>query len=151
MKTSKIELRDLTRENLAASIQLKLAPEQEKYVASVVASIAESKVEPHYIPRVIYAGAEVVGFLMYCVETNPPDPELFWLFRLMIDVKHQAQGYGTAAIKLAVTEMQSAGAKRIHTMHKPENEIASRVYQSVGFQEIGSLADGDLLLEMFIS
>lgn len=111
-------------------------------------SIAESKFETHYRPRVIYADGEVVGFLMYCVETDPPNPELYWLFRLMIDVQNQGQGYGTIAIKLAISEMKTLGAKRIRTMHKPENQVAGKLYRSLGFQEIGMLEDGDVELEL---
>jgi len=116
-----------------------------------VASIAESKFEPHFRPRVIYADGEVVGFLMYCVETDPPDPELYWLFRLTIDVQHQGQGYGTTAIKLVMTEMKTLGDKRIRTMHRPENQVAGELYRSLGFQKIGMLEDGDVELEIVVS
>ncbi|MDT1914124.1 GNAT family N-acetyltransferase, partial [Acinetobacter baumannii] len=61
---------------------------------------------------------EVVGFLMYCVEIDPPDETLFWLFRFMIGKDHQAKGYGTLALQMAIDEMTSKGAKRIRTMYK---------------------------------
>ncbi|WP_311963371.1 GNAT family N-acetyltransferase, partial [Acinetobacter baumannii] len=83
-----------------------------------VYSIAESKVEEHYCPRVICFNDEVVGFLMYCVEIDPPDETLFWLFRFMIGKDHQAKGYGTLALQMAIDEMTSKGAKRIRTMYK---------------------------------
>lgn len=34
---------------------------------------------------------------MYCVEVDPPDETLFWLFRFMIDANNQAKGCGTTA------------------------------------------------------
>lgn len=143
-----VELQELTRENWVSCARLKLAPEQEEFVAPAVYSIAQWNFESHYRPRAIYAEGAVVGFLMYCVETDPPDPGLFWLFRLLIDVEHQGKGYGAAAVRLAILEMKEAGAERIRTMHKPENAVAARLYRRCGFTEIGMLDDGDIELEL---
>ncbi|MDJ0680070.1 MAG: hypothetical protein QNJ18_09445 [Xenococcaceae cyanobacterium MO_167.B52] len=49
-----VELRAVTKENWIQCIKLKLAPEQESFVAPNVDSIAESKFELHYEPRAIY-------------------------------------------------------------------------------------------------
>jgi diamine N-acetyltransferase len=142
-----IELRPVDRSNWRDCARLRLGPGQDDLVASNVWSIAESRFEPHYVPRAVVAEDEAVGFLMYCVETDPPDAELYWLFRFMIDADHQGRGYGRAALRLAVDEMRSAGARRIHTMHRPRNVAASRLYRGAGFVEIGRLEDGDVELE----
>jgi len=142
-----IGLRPLDRSNWRDCARLGLGPGQEDLVAPNVWSIAESRFEPHYAPRAIFVGAEAVGFLMYCVETDPPDAELYWLFRFMIGAAHQGKGYGRAALRLALDEMQAAGARRIRTMHRPNNLAASRLYRSEGFVEVGRLEDGDVELE----
>lgn len=46
---------------------------------------------------------------MYCVEIDPPDETLFWLFRFMIGKDHQAKGYGTLALQMAIDEMAAKG------------------------------------------
>ncbi len=107
-----INLKNLDRENWLLCAKLLLDESQKDYVAPNVYSIAESKVEEHYCPRVICFNDEVVGFLMYCVEIDPPDETLFWLFRFMIGKDHQAKGYGTLALQMAIDEMTSKGAKR---------------------------------------
>jgi diamine N-acetyltransferase len=117
-------------------------------LAPNVYSIAELHFKPHYSPRVIYAGGRLVGFLMYCQEDDPPDPELFWLFRFMIAAEHQGKGYGSSALRLALSEMKTAGATRVRTMHKPGNDLASNLYRKHGFAEIGVLDDGDVVLEL---
>ncbi len=143
-----VQLVDLSRENWVACSRLQLAADQVGFVAPNVDSIAESKFEPHYVPKAICADEEVVGFLMYCPETDPPDPRLFWLFRFMVAASYQRRGYGKAALHLAIEDMRARGAQRIRTMHKPTNAAASRLYAAAGFQEIGVLDDGDIELEL---
>jgi diamine N-acetyltransferase len=143
-----IQLRDLTRDNWRACASLALPAQQEKWVAPNVWSIAEAGFEPHYRPRVIDLGGKIIGFLMYCPETDPPDPTLFWLFRFMLAPAYQARGHGAEAIRLALGEMKAAGATRVRTMHKPDNVSASTLYRRLGFREIGRLEDGDTELEL---
>ena len=69
-----IELRPLDRSNWRTAARLRLARGQEGLVSPNVYSIAESAFEPHFCPRLILASGVPVGFLMYCVETDPPDP-----------------------------------------------------------------------------
>ncbi|MDJ0588767.1 MAG: GNAT family N-acetyltransferase [Pleurocapsa sp. MO_226.B13] len=145
-----IELKEVTKNNWIDCIDLSLYPEQEGNLAANVATIAESKFEPHYQLRAIYKKEKVIGFLAFCVEDDPPNPELYWLFRFMIDKNFQGQGYGTKALKLVIEEIKNLGAKRIQTMHKPKNKIAGKLYQKIGFSYIGNLDDGDLLMEMSI-
>ncbi|MFJ1327376.1 GNAT family N-acetyltransferase, partial [Acinetobacter baumannii] len=132
--------------------KLLLDESQKDYVAPNVYSIAESKVEEHYCPRVICFNDEVVGFLMYCVEIDPPDETLFWLFRFMIGKDHQAKGYGTLALQMAIDEMTSKGAKRIRTMYKSSNNIAGKLYKKMNDIVTGEYDEcGDIIIELGIS
>lgn len=146
-----IELKEVTRDNWIDCIQLSLLPEQEGNVASNVDSIAESKFEPDNQLRAIYKDNQVIGFLAFCVENDPPDPELYWIFRFMIDKDFQGKGYGTKALNLVIDEIKQLGAKRVQTMHKPKNKRAGKLYLKAGFSYIGTLDDGDLLMEMPIN
>ncbi|WP_060465729.1 GNAT family N-acetyltransferase [Acinetobacter sp. LMB-5] len=147
-----ISLKDLDRENWILCAKLSLDEYQKDYVAPNVYSIAESKVEEHYCPRVICFNDEVVGFLMYCVEIDPPDETLFWLFRLMISKDNQVKGYGTKVLQIAIDEMAAKGAKRIRTMYKSSNYVAGKLYKKMGFRETGEYDEcGDIILELNIS
>ncbi|MEM8677620.1 MAG: GNAT family N-acetyltransferase [Cyanobacteria bacterium P01_G01_bin.67] len=146
-----IQLKEVTKKNWIDCIKLSLHPEQKKNVAPNVDSIAESKFNPDNQLRAIYKEDKIIGFLAFCVENDPPDPELYWIFRFMIDKNFQGKGYGTKALKLVIEEIKELGAKRIQTMHKPKNEVAGKLYQKLGFSYIGSLEDGDLLIEMIIN
>lgn len=147
-----INLKNLNRENWILCAKLSLDEYQKDYVAPNVYSIAESKVEEHYCPRVICSNDRVIGFLMYCVEVDPPDETLFWLFRFMICKDHQAKGYGTKALQMAIDEIAAKGAKRIRTMYKSSNNIAGKLYKKMGFIETGEYDEcGDIILELNIS
>lgn len=147
-----IDLKNLERENWLLCAKLSLDYSQRDYVAPNVYSIAESKVEEHYCPRVICFNDEVVGFLMYCVEIDPPDKTLFWLFRFMIGKDNQAKGYGTTALQMAIDEIFTKGAKRIRTMYKSSNYVAGKLYKKMGFIETGEYDEsGDIILELNIS
>ena len=144
-----ITLRPVDQKNWAACVRLSLGDDQEGFVASNVETIAESKFEPHYHLRAIYKDELLVGMLAYCHENEPEDFELYWIFRLMVDKSYQGQGLGFAAMKLAIDEMKNLGAKRIQTMHKPSNAIASALYDKLGFERTGVvLDDGDILREL---
>lgn len=147
-----INLKNLDRENWIQCAKLSLDEAQKDYVAPNVYSIAESKVEEHYCPRVICFNDEVVGFLMYCVEIDPPDKTLFWLFRFMIGKDHQANGYGTTALQMAIDEIFTKGVKRIRTMYKSSNYVDGKLYKKMGFIETGEYDEcGDIILELNIS
>jgi len=56
-----IELRPVDRSNWRDCARLRLGPGQDDLVASKVWSIAESRFEPHYVPRAVVAEGETVG------------------------------------------------------------------------------------------
>ncbi|MCB1204501.1 MAG: GNAT family N-acetyltransferase [Verrucomicrobiae bacterium] len=144
-----ITLRPVDRENWVACSRLSLGEGQEGLVASNLATIAQSRFEPHFHLRAIYHEDSLVGMLAYCHEDDPEDLELYWIFRLMVDGVCQGKGYGSAAVKAAVDEMEGLGATRVRTMHKPENAVASSLYGKLGFERTGEvLDDGDIVLEL---
>ena len=140
-----ISLKDLDRENWILCAKLSLDESQKDYVAPNVYSIAESKVEEHYCPRVICSNDRVIGFLMYCVEVDPPDETLFWLFRFMIGKDHQAKGYGTKALQMAIDEIAAKGAKRIRTMYKSCNYVAGNFIKKRVFKKLENMMSVEIL------
>jgi diamine N-acetyltransferase len=142
-----VSLTPVDKNNWYKCASLELPPNQSKHLATNVLTIAESKFETHYVLRAILNNGKVVGMLTYCQEIDAPRPELYWLFRIMVDHEEQGKGIGRKAIELACKEMDLLGAKIIQTMHKPDNKVASSLYLSLGFHVIGKLDDGDVLLE----
>lgn len=143
-----IHLKDVDINNWVDCIKLSLHPYQEKSLASNSVTIAESKYEKHHRLRAIYKGDTIIGMLSFCHETQPLDLELYWLFRFMIDQNYQRKGYGTKVLDILKNEVKSLGGKRLQTMCKPNNILALNAYKKYGFEEVGTLEDGDILFEL---
>jgi diamine N-acetyltransferase len=138
-------LRPLTRDNLWAVVELKRLPGQEAFVADNIDSIANASVEPTWVPLAVYAGEALVGFVMY--GQYPPDTGAWWVIRLMIDRAQQGNGYGRAAMEAVIAMMiERVGCAEIVTSFNPANEVAARLYTSLGFRPTGEIEDDEPLV-----
>lgn len=125
-----ISLREITQDNFYACLRLSVRQDQ-PFVASNAFSIAESKIFPGWITNAIYAGEELVGFMMYT--KNYAEHELY-LCRFMIDQKHQGQGYGKGALdQLKEIAMSDENIKKITLSTNPTNANGIRIYEKFGF------------------
>jgi diamine N-acetyltransferase len=95
-----IILKEVTKENYRESTKLKVKSFQERFIASNVFSIAQSKFYKDWHPTVIYNNSEMVGFLMYGNDDMNENDGTIWIIRMMIDEKFQGKVYGREAIKL---------------------------------------------------
>lgn len=108
-KDAPITLREITKETLREVLMLKVAPEQERFVASNAVSIAQAHFHPEVAWfRAIYADETPVGFLM--VEDDLDKPEVY-LWRFMIDHRFQKLGYGRGRSSSCWTTSASAPAR----------------------------------------
>ncbi len=127
--SNSVELRDLTPGNRAAVAGLGLSPDQEDLVASNAESIREARSDPGARPRVIYAGEDVVGFLMYDAGEPDDEPREALIYRFMIDQRHQGRGYGRAALALAIDEIRTVdGVRKLSISYMPDNPTAKPFY-----------------------
>ncbi|RAI44681.1 GNAT family N-acetyltransferase [Rhodoplanes roseus] len=143
-----VRLADVTANNWRDVAALELEPEQRELVAGNLYSLAESKFDPLARPRAVYAGDELVGFLMYDVGSDHLGRAV--IYRFMIDRRFQGQGYGRAALRLALDEIgRLPGVGTISICYEPENP-AKALYASVGFVEIGADEDGEIIAELAV-
>jgi diamine N-acetyltransferase len=144
-----VRLEDVTARNWRAVARLKLAPGQEDLVASNLYSIAQSKFDRNARPRAVYAGKEIVGFLMYDVWETEDKTRAASIYRFMIDRKYQGKGYGRAALARALDEIKAHHAiRKISVGYMPENPVAKPFYASFGFVEAGKDEDGEIIAEL---
>jgi diamine N-acetyltransferase len=98
---------------------------------------------------VVYAGACVVGFLMYDAGAADDEPREAAIYRFMIDRKHQGRGYGRAALSMALDEIRAIpGVRKVSISYMPDNPVAKPFYASFGFVEVGLDEDGEMLAEL---
>ena len=141
-----VTLRKVNNDTFRECIGLTVGEDQEGFVASNMFSLAEAQADGVSNPRAIYAGEQMVGFIMYDFE---PKEDRGYITRLMVDVAHQGNGYGRAAM-LQVIDLFKANpdCKEIYTSVAPANERAKGLYQRLGFELTGEVDDGEEVLLM---
>jgi diamine N-acetyltransferase len=148
-----ITLREIDRENYRAIGKLKVAPDQELFVASNPWSLAQSKYEPDLTPLGVYDEDTPVGFVMYRDEDYGVMGKAWSIWRLMIDHTQQGQGYGRAAMEALLLRLrtQSTNHTGIFISFVPENEAAKKLYESLGFDDTGLIEDGEMVYRMALT
>lgn len=143
-----ISLREITPENFKECINLKVADDQTGFVAPNVVSIAWTKVYPTANPFAVYSDDEMVGFVMYGLDT---EDNRYYLGRLMIAEKFQGKGYGKAATLAVIEKMKLVeDCKELYLSFVPENTNAERLYKSVGFERTGEISEGEIVMRYMI-
>ena len=83
-----VTLQELTHDNFKQALKLKVAPDQQEFVAPNAASIAEARFYPRGWFRGIYAADSPVGFIMLDDPNLNPGVKAddnYFLWRLMFD------------------------------------------------------------------
>lgn len=138
--------KEITKENWEECIELKVSKEQENFLASNDYSLLEANYSEGLYPLAIYDDETMVGFLMYEKDDVAKD---MGMCRLMIDIKYQNKGYGKAAIvKLLEFIREKYGSTPFYTSFEPENIVAEKLYQSIGFRETGEMLQDEILLKI---
>jgi diamine N-acetyltransferase len=137
---AEISLREVTKETARAVMRLEVDETQKGFVAPNSVSIAQAHFEPKAWFRAVYADDEPVGFVM--TYEDPTEPEYF-LWRFMIDRRHQAKGYGRRALELLVERVRSLpNATHLLTSYVPGDGSPGPFYHRMGFVDTGE-EDGD--------
>lgn len=152
-----VELAEITRENLRDFLRLKVAPAQERFVASNAVSIAQAHFHPEAWFRGIRAGATPVGFAM--LEDWSLDPARApedWrrepyvaLWRFMIDERWQGLGFGAQAMRLLVERARAVPGARAMFLSFVEAEGGPEpFYRRFGFARTGEVSDGEQVMRL---
>ena len=150
-----VTLEKVNSKNVWKLLKLRVAPEQDDFVATNTQSIVEAYTTVAAggvaLPFGVYADGEPVGFVMLGYDDLPDEenPSVsagnYTVWRLMIDAAQQGKGYGKAALGLALDYIRSfpcGPAKLCWLSYEPENTAAAALYHAFGFAENGEF-DGD--------
>ena len=107
-----VTLREVTDGNREAVLALAVSGGQTAYVADVAQSLREAAEYPEAKAwyRAVYDHDVPVGFVMISDGITSDDPTLlgpYYLWRLLIDHRHQGRGYGSAAIDEVVAYLRT--------------------------------------------
>ncbi len=143
--TAPVTLREITRETVRAICALAVAPAQSRFVASAAVSIAEAHYSPEAWYRAVYLGDEPAGFVMLSMKPEVPE---YFLWRFLVDARHQRTGVGSAALKLVLDHVRSLGAKELFTSYVPGDGSPGPFYEKNGFTPDGRVEDGEVVLRL---
>jgi diamine N-acetyltransferase len=135
---SVVTLREITKATVWKILKLKPSDDQRQFVASNAESIAEAYFQQDYAWfRAIYADECPVGFIMTGMD---PKDEFCFLWRFMIDEKHQKKGFGKRALELVFEYLktQTKFLTIITSYHEASGD-PSGFYKKNGFAEAGAM------------
>ncbi len=148
-----LHLEKITWDNFEAVLNLHVNKEQKSFVATnkdslVHACLAMTADGKQVFPFGIYKDKKPVGFIMIGYDIGEDDgtePSADWflrnsyyIWRFMIDRRHQGKGYGREAMKLALDFIRTFPAGKAEycwLSYEPDNEAAKKLYLSFGFEE----------------
>ena len=156
MGVSGVSLREITDQNREAVVALRIAASQKGYVSSVADSLEEARDTPEGNPwyRAIYADDEPVGFVMLSWNVTPDPPRIigpWFLWKLLIDERHQRKGYGTATLDLIVEYFRGRPGVEVIWMSAGQGEGSPiPFYERYGFEQTGEIEDDEVKLRFTI-
>jgi|SRR5829696_2077073 diamine N-acetyltransferase len=153
-----VTLREISDDNRAAVLALCVAPQQERFVGGSVQGALEDAAEyPNAKPwyRAIYADDEPAGFVMVSWNVEPQPPEIigpWFLWKLLIDQRHQGRGYGSEAVRQVAALVRAEGATELLTSFVPEDGGPAGFYRRLGLAPTGELdANGEVIVRLLLT
>jgi diamine N-acetyltransferase len=150
---SAVTLREVTDENRHAVLAVRVAPGQKRFVGTVAGALMDAQEitegKPWY--RAIYADDQPVGFVMLSWNVTPEPPRIgpWFLWKLLVDERHQRRGYGREAVRLVADIVRANGAAELLTSCVQGDGGPEPFYQRIGFSPTGELDEnGEIILTL---
>ena len=150
-----IYIRHYSKDNFDEAIALKVSDAQKKFCPSIEMSLAVEYISPwdekvdHYL---IYDDENMIG--AFYVSYTPLSKNNYWVGGFFIDHRFQNMGYGKKAMLNIIDFLKDKHPEMelLSLTVVPENDIAYRLYKSLGFISTGKYNDeGELILRKRVS
>ncbi|WP_417208254.1 GNAT family N-acetyltransferase [Antarctobacter sp.] len=145
----------VTRACLRPLCALEVHPAQRDFVAPSAVTIAQQAYEPGSTILGLWEGDTAVG-LMSMIHFGLPEaapdpdsgisPDMFYLWRLIIDKDHQGKGHGQAALHRFLDLARASGQGRAALSVVDAPASALPLYQRHGFRRTGHTSNGEALM-----
>ncbi len=157
-----IELVELDPNEVRSVIELVTHPSQRRFASPIVVSLAEAAVPPYelnsegtpgspqVVPwhRIIHADGQAVGFVMIETPTKT-DPEPY-LWRLLIDRRHQRRGIGKRVVELVIDQARSWGCESLAVSYGQGVGSPEPLYLAMGFVPTGEIEEGEIVARLML-
>ena len=159
----KIELREITWDNVDNVVGLEVEESQKGYVYpngySLAHAYVSTKDEYPEIPFAIYHDETLVGFTLmnfYPADENEYENDeeaCYYISRFMIDKKYQGKGFGRQGMEKVLAFLKTfpqGKAGSIYLSYEPVNAVAIKLYASLGFVETGQIDNGETVARLVL-
>ena len=147
-----LTLHPVDESNRSALEALRTSPAQERFVSTVADSLLEAveAAECQAIAWGVYDGKTPVGFVMIADEVASSECIPHFLWKLLIDERHQRRGYGTATLDLIVEYFRGRpGVTEMWTSAGQGDGSPIPFYERYGFVRTGEIVfDDEVLLRL---
>ncbi len=148
-----ISLREITDSNTDEVQALRTLPAQGRFVSSVVDSLAEAVEVPQANPwaRAVYADERPVGFVMLAWDVDRQAAGIigpWFLWKLLIDHRHQGLGYGREVVRQVAEIVRSQGATELVTSYGLGEGSPAGFYELLGFVPTGAVHADEVLASL---
>jgi diamine N-acetyltransferase len=145
-----VYLAPITQDNYRACMNLRVAESQVHDVAPNAKALGEAYA--YYgtsRPYAIYRDEQMVGFVLL---RDLPDLGCYYISQFMIDERYQRKGYGRQAM-LVLLEMLKKERRfsRIDLCYVEGAEGAKRLYEGLGFWQVGEPEAGEVVMALNIA
>jgi diamine N-acetyltransferase len=129
-------------------------PEQERFVGSVREALRDAAAYPQANPwfRTVHAGDALVGFVMVSWNVTPQPPDIigpWFLWKIMIDRRHQGHGYGAEVVRQVADLVRTHGATELLTSYVDEDGGPAGFYARLGFVPTGQRdGNGEIIVAL---
>lgn len=144
-----VELVEITPDTARAVGELSVGRSQQGLVAPVLGSFRDAlfpdvddaggRLVPWY--RVIVADGEPAGFVMVA-EATATEPHPF-LWRLLVDLRHQRRGIGRRAVEVLIDRARALGRSQLLVSYHGGYGSPGPFYASLGFVPTGEVNEGE--------
>lgn len=140
-RDASVTLEEVTAANLRAVMQLRVTPQQEDFVAPNSVSIAEHCYAEESWMRAIYADGSPVGLVLLSERRAVPR---YYLWRYMIDARHQGLGFGGKAMQLVIDYVRTLpNADSLFVSYVKAPGGPRDFYAGLGFADTGRESHGE--------
>lgn len=152
-----LRLEKVTPDNVLDACRLRVAPEQERFVAPVARSLAEAYADPGTAwPRLVFDGDRLVAFVMAFFDVRfgpvgraePADRLRSGLWRLAVAADEQGKGYGRFAVNTVCEEILRRGQQRVTVSWGQGEHGPEEFYLRLGFRTTGETSGDQVIGEM---
>jgi diamine N-acetyltransferase len=156
-----VELRDIaTEDDVEAVMSLRRGPGQDRYLGSMISHFEDAIADAKACPRMWSIhdadSGTLVGFTMISdgipAEVLEADDDIvgpYFLWRLLIDRRHQGRGYGRAAVDAIVGYVRTRPAgTSLLVSAAPGEGSPQPFYLHYGFEKTGEVKWGEELMRL---